>query len=343
MTTLSAIIIGILCVVPIFCHGLTPHLETVPEGLRYGFPPSFEKKGLVFAGQEVRLERPDVRARILHEINYLLLDRRSKVVLWLGRADALRPTIAPILKKYDLPPEFIYLAAIESNFNGRALSSAGAYGYWQFIKSTAQKGPSGCDQYDWKMNITSWKDDRADIVHSTHSAARYLAWMNRVKKTSIDGIPEKDGFHDWFLTAAAYNAGPTRVLQRMQLYGTSSYWDTPLPKETEQYVPRWIALGIISRNRDFYGVQLPPSKPVSFDTVGKIVLLKDLPLSTMAKLLGVSPRTVWELNSNISLEKSVFPAKSSGSKISHNIHVPKGSGKQLLAQLAVQGYTKKKN
>lgn len=343
MTRLSLILAALLFVVPHLCMGLPGHLETLPHGYRYGFPSTVEKKGLKFAGQEVPLERRDVRERIIHELNYLLLDRRSKVVLWLGRADALRHTIAPILKKYDLPPEFIYLAAIESNFNGRALSSAGAYGYWQFIKSTAQKGPSGCDQYDWKMSITPWKDDRADIVHSTHSAARYLAWMNRVKKTATDGIPEREGFHDWFLTAAAYNAGPTRVLQRMQLYGTSSYWDTPLPKETEQYVPRWIALGIISRNREYYGVQLPPPRTVNFETVGKIILVKDLPLATVAKLVGVSPRSLWELNSSISPEKSVFPAKSSGSKIAHTIHVPKGSGRQLLAQLAAQGYTKKKN
>lgn len=320
-----------------------PHFETLPDGFLYGLPPSLAKKSFVFAGQEVPFARSDVRHRIIREMNYLLLDRRSRVLLWLKRADELRQTMAPILKKYDIPPEFIYLAAIESNYNGRALSSAGAFGYWQFIKSTAQKGPSGADQYDWKMRITNWKDERADLVQSTHSAARYLAWMNRVKKIALDNGTEKQGFGDWFLTAAAYNAGPTRVLQRMNVFGTTSYWDTPLPKETEQYVPRWIAIAIISRHREFYGVPAVQNRSVSFDTLNRVVLLKDLPMATMAKMLGVSPRTVWELNSSIPADKAVFPARHTGARVSHTINIPKGSARQFLTQLATQGYTKKKN
>ncbi len=320
-----------------------PHFESLPRGFLYDLPPTVGKGSFVFAGHEVPIGRNDVYERIVREINYLLLDRRSRVLLWLKRADELRQTISPILKEYGLPPEFIYLAAIESNYNGRALSSAGAFGYWQFIKSTAQKGPSGADQYDWKMRITNWKDERGDLVKSTHSAARYLAWMYGVKKITLDDGTEKQGFSDWLLTAAAYNAGPARVLQRMNAFGTRSYWDTPLPKETEQYVPRWIALSVISHNRDFYGVPPAHNRSLNFDTVNKVVLIKDLPMAAMAKMLGVSPRTVWELNSGIPPEKAVFPARYAGARITHSIHVPKGSAKQFLAQLAAQGYTKKKN
>ena len=320
-----------------------PHFEALPDDFIYGLPPSLAKKSFYFAGQDVPIARRDVRDRIIHEINYLLLDRRSRVILWLRRSDELKQTILPILKRYELPPEFIYLAAIESNYNGRALSSAGAFGYWQFIKSTAQKGPIGADQYDWKMRITNWMDERADLVKSTHSAARYLAWMNRIKKITFDNGAEKQGFGDWFLTAAAYNAGPARVVQRINAFGTSSYWDTPLPKETEQYVPRWIAIAIISRNRDFYGVPPVHNRSVSFDTVNKVVLVKDLPMAAMAKMLGVSPRTIWELNSSIPPEKGVFPARHAGARVQHTIHVPRGAAKQFLNQLAIQGYTKKKH
>jgi membrane-bound lytic murein transglycosylase D len=318
-----------------------PHLNTLPHGFRYGLPPHVQNDGLRFASTDVPISRADVRERILKEINLLLLDRRSRVSLWLTRADALRPIIGPILKMYDMPPEFIYLAAIESSYDSRALSSAGAYGFWQFIKSTASCGPKGCDQYDWRMNITGWKDDRADLVCSTHAAARYLAWMNRVKKISLDGKPERDGFNDWFLTAAAYNAGPARVIQRLNSFGTESYWDVPLPTETEKYVPRWIAIGIISKNREFYGIQAQSLGTVAFDTVEKIRLSKDLTFAAMARLLDTTPRVVWALNSQIPAEKSVFPARSNRAPISHTIRVPKGSAKKFLAQLAAHGYTKK--
>jgi membrane-bound lytic murein transglycosylase D len=318
-----------------------PHFDTISDGFRYGFPPQIEKAGLVFASKPVPIHRRDVRNRILKEVNYLLQDRRSRVLLWMSRADSLKPVIAPILRKYGLPQDFIYLAAIESSYNSRALSSAGAFGYWQFIKSTAQCGPAGCDQYDWKMHITNWKDDRADLVHSTHSAAKYLCWMNRVKKVSINGNAERQGFDDWFLTTAAYNAGPTRVIQRLNSFGAHSYWDVPLPIETEKYVPRWIAISLISNHRDFYGVQIPLRPGVSFDVVEKVRLEKDLSFTAMAKLLETTPRIVWSLNTRIFPEKGVFPARSGRSVITHTIHVPKGTRNKFMSQLVAHGYVKK--
>lgn len=318
-----------------------PHFDTISDGFRYGFPPQIEKTGLVFASKPIPIHRRDIRNRILKELNYLLQDRRSRVLLWLSRSDSLKPVIAPILRKYNVPPEFIYLSAIESSYNSRALSSAGAFGYWQFIKSTAQCGPSGCDQYDWKMQITKWMDDRADLVHSTHSAAKYLAWMNRVKKVSLGENADRQGFDDWLLTAAAYNAGPTRVIQRLNSFGAHSYWDVPLPIETEKYVPRWIAISLISRHRDFYGVQIPLRTKIAFDAIDKVRLEKDLSFASMASLLGITPRTVWSLNTRVFPEKGIFPARSGKTVITHTIHVPKGARNKFLAQLVAHGYVKK--
>lgn len=317
-----------------------PHFKTIEDGFRYGFPADVERGGLVFAGSAIPIHRSDVRKRILKELNYLLQDRRSRLLGWLRSSDELRPVIVPILAKYELPPEFIFLAAIESSYNSRALSSAGAYGYWQFIKTTASCGPAGCEQYDWKMKITPWKDERADLIHSTHSAARYLCWMNRVKKISLEERGDREGFNDWCLAAAAYNAGPARVTQRMNAFRASSYWDTPLPIETEKYVPRLIAVWLIHKHRDFYGVRLPSARGVSFDTVHHVRLRKDLPFATMAKLLETTPREVWFLNTQIPPEKAVFPARSGREAIEHTINVPKGARSKFLTQLAAHGYTK---
>jgi len=317
-----------------------PHFSTIHDGFRYGFPPEIEKSGLVFAGSTIPIHRRDVRSRILKELNYLLQDRRSRLVGWLTRADELRMVITPVLRKYDVPPEFLYLAGIESSYNSRALSTAGAYGYWQFIRATAMCGPSGCDQYDWKMKITPWKDERADLTHSTHAAAKYLAWLNRVKKVSLEDRGDREGFNDWLLTAAAYNAGPARVAQRMNAFRSAAYWDTPLPVETEKYVPRLIAVWLIHKHRDFYGVHGLPNRSVSFDTVQKVRLQKDLSFAEMARLLDTTPREVWFLNTQIPPEKGIFPAKSGRVSIEHTIHVPKGTRTKFLARLAAGGYTK---
>lgn len=261
--------------------------------------------------------------------------------MWLSRADSLKNVVSPILREYGVPEDFLYLAAIESSYNSRSLSSAGAYGYWQFIKATALKGPGKADKYDWTMGITRWKDDRADLVHSTRSAARYLAWMNRVKKVSLQGKPDRDGFNDWFLTAAAYNAGPSRVTERLNSYGAKTYWDTVLPAETEKYVPRWIAVSLISKYRNFYGVQVARHNPLSFDTLEKVRLKKDLPFAEMARLLGTTPRTVWALNTQIPPEKGVFPARHAGKPIDHKINVPHGTKAKFIAALASHGFTGK--
>ncbi len=326
------------------CSASTAEASQSPsyhQTLRYTLPPAVEKSGLIFAGQRVPLERHDVRERILKEINYLLMDRRSKVSAWIAKADSLKPVISPILKSYDVPQEFLYLAAIESSYNGRALSSAGAYGFWQFMKATAMSGPKGCDQYDWKRTINHWKDERADLVKSTHSAARYLAWMNRVKKVSLENTEEKEGFNDWFLTAAAYNAGPARVTQRLNGFGVNHYWEAPLPTETEKYVPRWIALGLIGQNRAFYGLKPPPQPSGNFETVEKIRLTKDLSFAQMAKMLNTTPRMIWQLNSQIPPDKSVFPARVGGATLPHTIHLPKGATRKFMTQLAANGYTGK--
>lgn len=318
-----------------------PHFGSVKDGFRYGFPPQIEKEGLHYASVKVPISRRDVRQRILREINYLLLDRRSRMLLWLEMGDYFKPVILPILKNYKLPPEFLYLAAIESSYNGRAMSSAGAFGYWQFIKSTAKCGPTGCPELDWTMLVSSVHDERGDIVKSTHAAARYLAWMNRIKKVSLDGKGDQEGFNDWLLATAAYNAGPTRVTQRLNSFGARSYWDVPLPPETERYVPRWIAVGLISKYRDFYGVQVPSRGGLTFDTLSDVRLKKDLSFAAIAKLLGTTPRMVWELNAHVPPEKAVFTARTGKKSVNHTIRVPKGKAVKFRAQLVAHGYTKK--
>ncbi len=322
---------------------MPPHLGTMQDGFRYGFPPEVEKQGMVFARQKVFLHREDVRRRILNELNYLLLDRRSRVVLWLERADAIRPIIAPILRQYRVPGEIIYLAAIESNYNPRALSSAKAYGFWQFMPATAKNGRNAGAQYDWTMKLTHWADERADLVKSTHSAAKYLGWLNDVRKITLSDGKEQPGFGDWFLSVASYNAGPNRVIQRLTEFGEKSYWDVPLPMETERYVPRWIAIGLISRYRKYYGVEVARQPALAFDTIDDLQLKKDLSVATVAKLLKTTPRKIWMLNSELTPEKAVFPAKSGRTSIKHTIKVPKGTKTDLLSKLAAEGYVQKRH
>ena len=128
------------------------------------------------------------------------------------------------LRRRGLPTDLKYIAVIESALNTQAESHAGARGLWQFMPDTATE--FGLDS----LTVT-------DPAKSTEAAARYLRQLHRMFRG------------DWQLALAAYNAGPGRVgaIVRQHQRETGAYptfWDIhdALPRETQAYVPRFIAV-----------------------------------------------------------------------------------------------------
>ena len=65
------------------------------------------------------------------------------------------PKAVAIFDKYDVPDELQMLPALESNFNGNAVSKAGAVGYWQFMRELAgEYGLQTGGKYDERRNFT---------------------------------------------------------------------------------------------------------------------------------------------------------------------------------------------
>src|SRR5450759_2842147 len=58
------------------------------------------------------------------------------------------PKVSSVLKKYNLPKELKVLVALESGFNGNAVSRAGAVGYWQMMDESAK-------EYGLKINTAN--------------------------------------------------------------------------------------------------------------------------------------------------------------------------------------------
>ena len=67
---------------------------------------------------------------------------------------------------------------------------------------------------------------------------------------------------DWMLALAAYNAGEgtvSRAIERNEKLGLpTDYWNLPLPQETQDYVPKLLALSQIVMAPDSYGISLNP-------------------------------------------------------------------------------------
>jgi hypothetical protein len=157
----------------------------------------------------------------------------SNTLLLLKRANRWFPIIEPILKEYGIPDDFKYLALVESNLQN-VKSPAGAIGYWQLMKRTAQL---------YGLQVNREIDERYNVKKSTIAACKYI---NDAYKQ----------FGSWTLAAASYNMGRGGLNKRMKQQGVSNYYDLVLNEETSRYMFRTIAMKTIFTNPSKYGFTL---------------------------------------------------------------------------------------
>jgi len=179
--------------------------------------------------------------------------RRSYLIRTYHRGKKFFPKANQILSKYNVPQEFSVLLALESGFNPKALSRAGAYGYWQLMDEVAKEyglkisgNHTTKEKSAKKLNgkhagkNKQAHDQRSDFVRSTHVAARYL--QDRIRNLG----------NDWLLIAASYNWGVGNVWNAIQRTGKkdANYWDIEkyVPSETRAYVLNFITLNVIFNN-----------------------------------------------------------------------------------------------
>ena len=170
------------------------------------------------------------------------------------RAELYLPYVVKEVEKNNLPMELALLPVIESAFNPRAYSRAGAAGLWQFMPSTGK-------QYGLERNW--WYEGRRDIIASTDAALRHLQDLSEV----FD--------NDWHLVLAAYNAGmygvQRAIKSNQKRNKPTDYSSLKLHRETRHFVPKLVAVKNIVLNPEAFGVTLPfiPMNPkfeiVEFD------------------------------------------------------------------------------
>ena len=122
-----------------------------------------------------------------------------------------------------MPPELMYLPAIESGFRAWALSRSGASGFWQFMMNSIAP-------YD--IDVDEWRDDRRNFWKATDAALAKLQ-LNYEHTGS------------WPLAVAAYNCGLGRIERAVAAAGTTDYIELYekgfIPLETRKYIPKFFA------------------------------------------------------------------------------------------------------
>ena len=179
---------------------------------------------LYFAGERVPIEDPEVKERLERELQ-LNTHWHSNTMMGMKMANRYFGEVEKLLSENGVPSDFKYLALIESGFRNE-VSPAGAVGFWQLVKGTAQS---------LGLQVNNEVDERYNIDKATKAACDYLK----------DG---KEKFGSWTTSAASYNLGRPSMAQRIKDQKSRNFYDMYFNPETSRYIFRMLAMKIIFSN-----------------------------------------------------------------------------------------------
>lgn len=216
-------------------------------------------------------------------INHFINDRRQHFAKVLTRAEKYFPIYESILSKNGVPEELKYLSVVESALNPYAVSPKGATGPWQFMYSTG---------LGYGLEINKRIDERKDPYEATVAAARFLKYLHGL-------------FGDWLMAIAAYNCGPGGVQKAIKKSGgKTTYWEIRpfLPKETQGYVPSYIATVYMMKYAKLHNIY---PNDYDFFVTERVTLNSKLLLSDIEKITNL-PREIL-IQENPSLLTTLVP------------------------------------
>ncbi|HKK88433.1 MAG TPA: transglycosylase SLT domain-containing protein [Saprospiraceae bacterium] len=208
----------------------------------------------------------------------------------LARAELYFPIIDQYLDKYQLPRQLRYLPAIESAMKPYAISRSRAVGLWQIMSPVGRY---------YQLRIDDTVDERRDPYKSTDVAMAYLSSLY-------------DQFEDWTLAVAAYNCGPGRMRKAIRESGSRNFWELQafLPRETQRYIPKFIAFTYLFQNGHRFSPEKEYPIPVEAFSTEYTVLYNSLSFDEIADLAQVEKDIVEYLNP--AFLKKRIPSNSEG-------------------------------
>jgi membrane-bound lytic murein transglycosylase D len=276
--------------------------------------PEASEDDLDDAGREAlsRLQLPDFRVaisrRALKYVRFLTRTNpgRDMFESWLKRSGRYQELIQEKLREANLPEDLIWVAMIESGFDPRAKSPAGAMGLWQFMKSTGEV---------YGLTVDKYADLRRDPVRATKAAAHHLRDLHQ-------------RFGSWDLALAAYNMGYEQLLDAIDRTGTTDFNELArqraIPSETANYVPKIVAAALVADNLELYGFgDVDVYKPLH---AAELNVPGGVSLEVVARAAGIGMTALRNFNPHL-LGKFVPPGRE------HTLYIPADSLSRARAAL----------
>jgi membrane-bound lytic murein transglycosylase D len=198
---------------------------------------------LDFAGELVPQNDYEIKESLEQEFFANKSWKSSSLVLF-QKAQKWFPLIEPILKREGIPDDFKYIAVIESHLSN-VVSPMGAAGFWQLMPNTAQ---------GYGLIVNQEVDERYDVEKATVVACKHF----------------KDAyhyFHNWTLSAAAYNVGIGGIQKALKKQYTDNYYDLLLNNETGSFIYRILAFKTLLSNPTYFGINTKFKKMVKFPSL----------------------------------------------------------------------------
>lgn len=219
-------------------------------------------------------------------IQSYLTNRRGAFEYLIALSNYYFPLFEEIFDREGVPLEVKYLAVVESMLKPSAKSPVGATGLWQFMFSTAKH---------YNLEVSSYVDERCDPLRATVAAAKYLSRLYAI-------------FGDWNLAMAAYNSGPGNVTKAMRRSGGhTNYWNIRpfLPKETADYIPRFLATMYMFEFASNHGLRAKISQ-FHLSKTDTVSVKEMISFDHIQQILNVDLKTIKFLNPSYKL--GIIPA-----------------------------------
>jgi membrane-bound lytic murein transglycosylase D len=212
----------------------------------------------------------EIRNFILHR-----LKQSTYTAEIIGRSVMYAPFIEKALQENEMPAELFYLCLVESQFNTRTVSHAGAAGLWQLMPETARL---------MGLKVNGYVDERFDPYKATEAAVKYLKYLH----TQLN---------DWGLAIAGYNMGPGRISNLIKEGKGTTYWELRnyLPKETQNYVPAFIASNYLMQYYPWHNIR-PVMPNLDLQLTGSLKLTESISFATVSQLTEVPTSVIQALN-----------------------------------------------